>query len=280
MRLMSKLMTGAGMLALSTGFAAAAPAVVENDLNLRSGPGVEFPVIAAMPGGATVDVMGCEASWCRVAYNGAVGWASRAYMGLGGSVASGPAYRTYGEGYAYGGYGPGYAYEPDYGYEGSYGYSPGYYGGSYGYYGGERTFNNERTFSNERTVGEGSSVRTERRGAADVNVRAGEQRAAAIKGNNPMRVRESTANPNLPRAEGQAATIKGNNPMKAEKNEAAVPNAQAPSAIKGNNPMKVGRSTPAANNQRGTAQAGATRGNARETTGAAPRENRPTQNGY
>ena len=41
MTLMRNLMTSAGVLALSTGFAAAAPAVVESDVNLRAGPGPE-----------------------------------------------------------------------------------------------------------------------------------------------------------------------------------------------------------------------------------------------
>lgn len=65
--MLKSLMAGAGVLALSTGMAAAAPATVETDLNVRSGPGLEYEVIGAMPAGATVDVMGCEANWCRVA---------------------------------------------------------------------------------------------------------------------------------------------------------------------------------------------------------------------
>ena len=49
MTLIGRLMTGAGVLALSTGFAAAAPAIVQNDLNLRAGPGTDYEVVAAMP---------------------------------------------------------------------------------------------------------------------------------------------------------------------------------------------------------------------------------------
>src|SRR5690242_5387634 len=122
MTLMGKLMTSAGVLALSTGLAVAAPAMVENDLNLRAGPGVEFAVVAAMPGGATVDVMNCQAGWCQVAYGGTMGWASRAYLGLGGGVAAGPAYRGYGGSYAY--RGSGYGDDEDTYAYGSYG--PGY----------------------------------------------------------------------------------------------------------------------------------------------------------
>src|ERR1044072_1092740 len=134
MRFTSKLMKGAGVLALSTGFAAAAPALVQNDLNLRAGPGVEFPVVAAMPAGTTVNVMGCQASWCQVAFGGTAGWANRAFLGLGGGAVAGavavaPRYGTY-ESYRYGGYAPAYGYD-----EGTYvsgGYGPGYTYGSYG----------------------------------------------------------------------------------------------------------------------------------------------------
>jgi len=254
MTLMGKLMTGAGVLALSTGFAAAAPAVVQNDLNLRSGPGIEYPVVAAMPSGATVDVMGCEAGWCRVGFNGTVGWASRAYMGLGGGVAVAPAYRGYGEGYVVGGIAPRYGYAADtYAYGG---YGPRY--NTYGYYGstgyrGSVGVSEGRTFSSERRFGDQSAVRSERRSSATTS--------AGVSGG--------------ARAETQsAADVKGNNPMKAEKSTAPVANARSSGEIQGNNPMKGGSSNAAATERRGTAQAGATRGNARATTGAAPRENR------
>jgi uncharacterized protein YraI len=280
---MTQLMTGAGLLALSTGLAAAAPAVVEQDLNLRAGPGVSFEVIAAMPAGATVDVLGCGAAWCRVAFSGTSGFANRGYLGLGGGVAAAPAYRTYGETYAFGGYAPAYGYD-----EYSYGYGPGYgYGGyspgyAYGYYGntgyrggyryaegergfasegtvrGERTFENEGRVRGERTIENENRGRGERVGAANARG-SSEEHATAIKGNNPMRIRESTANPNLSRAQGQPSAIKGNNPMRIREST-ANPNVQRaqPTAIKGNNPMKVGTSSAS--------------GNARATTGAAPRE--------
>ncbi|HYW60969.1 MAG TPA: SH3 domain-containing protein [Xanthobacteraceae bacterium] len=83
-------MAGAGLVALSAGMAAAAPAVVQSDVNLRAGPGIEYEVIGAMPGGATVNVRRCEASWCRVNFAGTVGYASRAFLGLG--EATGPVY--------------------------------------------------------------------------------------------------------------------------------------------------------------------------------------------
>jgi Bacterial SH3 domain len=147
MTLISKLMTGAGFLALSTGYAAAAPAVMASDTNLRAGPSTRSSVIASLPGGAAVDVMGCQGSWCRVrvASGGTVGWARRGSIGGRGAVASGPGYRAYGyytygpygtlyhDGYGYGG--DGYSGSPTSGYYGA-GYDTGYYepGGS-GYYG-------------------------------------------------------------------------------------------------------------------------------------------------
>ncbi len=76
----------AGFLLASAGVAAAAPAVVTGDLNLRSGPGTGYRVIDTMPAGATVNVRGCSGSWCRVAWGGAVGYASASYLGLGGPV--------------------------------------------------------------------------------------------------------------------------------------------------------------------------------------------------
>src|SRR5579871_1987433 len=148
MRLASKLTMSAGVLALSTGFAAAAPAVVQSDVNLRAGPGIDYEVITALPAGATVNVMGCEASWCRVAFNDTVGFASRGFLGLGGPVAAAPAY---GATYAEGGIAPRYGYYD----EGSYGYGPGAthgyygspgYGARYGAYEGERTFGTERRY--------------------------------------------------------------------------------------------------------------------------------------
>lgn len=134
MTLTSRLMIGAGLLALSTGFAAAAPATVQNDLNLRSGPGPDYDVIAAMPAGSTVNVMGCQASWCRVAFGGTVGFASRGYLGLGGPVAAAPAY--------------GESYAPAYGYADSYAY--------------ERRFGDDGAVRGERRVGEDTTMRRER----------------------------------------------------------------------------------------------------------------------
>ncbi len=82
------LVLGAGLLLGSASIAAAAPALVTADLNLRSGPGTNYGVINVMPGGSTVDVLSCSGSWCRVGWGNSVGFASRSYLDL----ADGPAY--------------------------------------------------------------------------------------------------------------------------------------------------------------------------------------------
>lgn len=110
----------AAALLLSVGAAAAAPAVVRSDLNMRSGPGPRYAVVNVIPGGTTVDVRGCTGSWCRVVYAGSTGYASRSYLGAGGGVAEsipapGPyaAYDDYDDDYASG------PYYDDYGYYGA-----------------------------------------------------------------------------------------------------------------------------------------------------------------
>jgi uncharacterized protein YraI len=74
----------AALLLLSTGIAAAVPAQVARDLNVRAGEGTGYPVIATMPAGATVNVTGCGDGWCFVHDYG--GYASAAYLEFGGSA--------------------------------------------------------------------------------------------------------------------------------------------------------------------------------------------------
>jgi uncharacterized protein YraI len=68
------------LLALSMGSAAAEPAVLENKLNLRAGPGPAFGIIAVMPPGTRVEVQRCRDDWCRVVFQRVTGYASRAYV--------------------------------------------------------------------------------------------------------------------------------------------------------------------------------------------------------
>ena len=115
MTLKVKLLSAAWALLLPAGAATAAPATAESAVNMRSGPGTQYEVVATIAGGATVDVAGCTGSWCQVSFNGASGFANRSYLAMGGEpsaaiVAPGYAYDDtplyaddyYDSGYAYG----------------------------------------------------------------------------------------------------------------------------------------------------------------------------------
>ena len=128
--LMKQIVGAAAVLMLSAGVAAAAPAVVQTDLNARSGPGTGYPVVTTLPAGSTVDVLGCDGSWCRIDLGGGSAYASRRYLAVGGAGAGVAVVPDYDPDYAYG---PGYVYGPDYD---PY-YSPGYiYGPGIGIYSG------------------------------------------------------------------------------------------------------------------------------------------------
>lgn len=55
-----------------------APVVTTELANLYAGPGTKYPVISAIPGGATVNKGGCvggwQTSWCQVNFNGKSGY--------------------------------------------------------------------------------------------------------------------------------------------------------------------------------------------------------------
>ena len=125
MTLRTKLLGAGAALLLSTGAALAVPATAQTDLNVRSGPGTQYPVVGSIQGGETVDAGACTGGWCRVSFSGGTGWASRSYLAMGGAVAPGPAVAV-----------APYVYDDDY-YDGyyDYGYS---YGPSFGFYAGPR----------------------------------------------------------------------------------------------------------------------------------------------
>jgi len=72
-----------GLLLLSAGAAAASPATVNDNLNLRSGPGVDHHVLNVLPAGSSVDVLGCGRYWCRVSSAGGTGYVSSRYLDMG-----------------------------------------------------------------------------------------------------------------------------------------------------------------------------------------------------
>jgi uncharacterized protein YraI len=118
-------MLSASVLALSTGWAAAAPAVVLDYLNLRYGPGYEYYIIEVIPAGWVIDAGACFEGWCQVSVNGVPGYVDANYLGV-------PAPQYYWTGWTY----PNYAYY--YGYAGG-GYAGAGYAGA-GYYGGRAPY--------------------------------------------------------------------------------------------------------------------------------------------
>lgn len=75
-----KLSTASIAFLAMTAAAAAWPAEVMTDLNMRAGPGTNHGVVMVMPGGAIVDVRGCQANWCEVAYANRIGFASSNFL--------------------------------------------------------------------------------------------------------------------------------------------------------------------------------------------------------
>jgi uncharacterized protein YraI len=57
-------------------------AITTGRLNLRSGPGKSYPVVAIMPVNTEVNVYDChqEGSWCHVSYAGFEGWAWHRFL--------------------------------------------------------------------------------------------------------------------------------------------------------------------------------------------------------
>src|ERR1700704_5348120 len=75
-------MLSASVVALSTGWGAAAPAVVLDFLNLRVGPGYDYGVIEVIAAGAIIDAGGCADGWCQVNVNGIAGYVDANYLGV------------------------------------------------------------------------------------------------------------------------------------------------------------------------------------------------------
>jgi uncharacterized protein YraI len=70
--------------ALSGPALAAFTGYIPTAMRLRAGPGMEYPVIARLPGNTNVFVNGCIAGWdwCEVEWNGLHGWTSGRFMQL------------------------------------------------------------------------------------------------------------------------------------------------------------------------------------------------------
>jgi hypothetical protein len=82
--------SAAALIALSVSCAHAAPALATSNLNMRQGPGTNYPIVTTIPGGSTVEVGGCEGEWCAVAWQGRRGYAVGTSLDQGQGPLSGP----------------------------------------------------------------------------------------------------------------------------------------------------------------------------------------------
>lgn len=82
---MNRILMAAAALAftlVAASSAAARPGFATTAVNLRAGPSTGFPVVTTIPGGAAVDIHGCEAGygWCDVGWGGTRGWVAGQYL--------------------------------------------------------------------------------------------------------------------------------------------------------------------------------------------------------
>lgn len=73
------------VLALATATAASAaeiPVTSTAGVNLRAGPGLDYPIVVDLPAGAQMVLHGCVRgyTWCDVSWRGNRGWLSAGYM--------------------------------------------------------------------------------------------------------------------------------------------------------------------------------------------------------
>lgn len=70
--------------------AQAAPGTITANVNVRSGPGTNFPVVDVSQRGQQVDVQRCQGSWCYVVKPGPDGWVSASYLTASGGTPVNP----------------------------------------------------------------------------------------------------------------------------------------------------------------------------------------------
>jgi uncharacterized protein YraI len=112
MKQSSRLIAAAVVLGLPASAAMAATGFTASDLNMRTGPSTDYPVVTAIPAGAPVDVLSCSRSWCSVAWLGYQGYSSRSYLDVAGASYAAVPPAMPGPSVVYGepAYGPAYAY--------------------------------------------------------------------------------------------------------------------------------------------------------------------------
>jgi uncharacterized protein YraI len=60
--------------------AAAGEERTTSNLNLRTGPGKQYPVHKVIPAGSLVDVVSCGSEWCHLKWAGQVGYADARWL--------------------------------------------------------------------------------------------------------------------------------------------------------------------------------------------------------
>lgn len=71
---------GAIIVVASSAAALADPAIATRNMNVRAGPGTEFPVVDSLRRGERIDVIGCRRGWCFIEHRGPDGWVSGRYL--------------------------------------------------------------------------------------------------------------------------------------------------------------------------------------------------------
>ena len=64
---------------LSSTAALAGPGNVIGNVNMRTSPGAQYPIITTIPAGAPIQVFECE-NWCQVGFAGTYGYVSAGYI--------------------------------------------------------------------------------------------------------------------------------------------------------------------------------------------------------
>lgn len=54
---------------------------MNTNVNLRQGPGTNYPILMTIPAGAPVAVAGCGGAWCQVAFQGQSGYIIASSLG-------------------------------------------------------------------------------------------------------------------------------------------------------------------------------------------------------
>lgn len=60
--------------------AQARPVLVTADLNVRTGPGTQYPSVGVISGGSTAEVGRCYTGWCEISWGPLRGFSSQAYL--------------------------------------------------------------------------------------------------------------------------------------------------------------------------------------------------------